>query len=110
MGEIDCSRANYGNCEDGPVAVGSYLEDASPYGLLDMAGNVYEWRQSLYRSYPYRPDDGREDLQAKGRRVLRGGSWGSGAARLRCASRHYDIPGYWTIYSFEFRVAMGPLP
>jgi serine/threonine-protein kinase len=43
--------------------------------MYDMAGNVMEWVSSLYRGYPYRADDGREDLSHFGSRVLRGGAW-----------------------------------
>jgi iron(II)-dependent oxidoreductase len=42
--------------------VGAHLLGASPYGALDMAGNVWQWTSSAYRQYPYRPDDGREDV------------------------------------------------
>lgn len=48
---------------------------ASPYGVMDLVGNVWEWCSSLYAEHPYRVDDGREDLTADGWRVLRGGSW-----------------------------------
>jgi formylglycine-generating enzyme required for sulfatase activity len=40
-----------------------------------MVGNVWEWCSSLQADYPYRADDGREDLAAEGWRALRGGSW-----------------------------------
>ena len=46
---------------------------ASPYGALDMAGNGWEWVSSLYRPYPWRADDGREDLESAGERGTRGG-------------------------------------
>jgi formylglycine-generating enzyme required for sulfatase activity len=68
-----CNTRESGKRDTTPV--GAYLEGASPYGLLDMAGNVWEWTRSVYKSYPYDPDDGREDLEAKGIGVLRGGSW-----------------------------------
>jgi formylglycine-generating enzyme required for sulfatase activity len=42
--------------------VGKYPKGASPYGVLDMAGNVQEWVGSLKEDYPYNMEDGREDL------------------------------------------------
>ncbi len=71
-----------------PSAVGERLSGASPYGLLDMAGNVWEWVSSAYRPYPYDAADGREDADAGLERVLRGGSFASPALGwARCASR-----------------------
>lgn len=49
---------------------------ASWVGALDMSGNVWEWVSTSYAAYPYRADDGREDIEnASTERVLRGGSW-----------------------------------
>ena len=73
--------------------------------MLDMSGNVYEWTQSLWgRSfsnpdfeYPYRPDDGREDINAEDQvlRVLRGGSYFDSKYRVRCAFRVRYFPYLW---------------
>jgi formylglycine-generating enzyme required for sulfatase activity len=71
------SLLNYTNTEGiGDVTeVGKYPNGASPYGAMDMAGNVFEWVSSLYRSYPYDAMDGRENLDSSDDRVVRGGGW-----------------------------------
>ncbi len=92
--EWDAAKAN--TSEEGPgttTPVGSYPAGASPYGVLDMAGNVWEWTRSLCRGYPYDPDDGREDLQASGLRVLRGGAFLNYLRLVRCADRGRYFPG-----------------
>jgi formylglycine-generating enzyme required for sulfatase activity len=73
--------------------VGGRPAGASAYGMLDAAGNVWEWVASAYRPYPYRGDDGREDPAGGAERVLRGGSYASPGSRwLRCASRSRSFP------------------
>jgi formylglycine-generating enzyme required for sulfatase activity/nucleotide-binding universal stress UspA family protein len=86
----------HGNFFTGKVGdttpVGRYPVGASPYGVLDMAGNVWEWTSSLYKPYPYRIDDGREDASDRGMRVVRGGSFGRNDHFVRCAVRRRDDP------------------
>jgi len=92
----------------GSTPVGSFPEGASPYGALDCAGNVWEWCSSLYREYPYRAEDGREDPAAPGDRVLRGGSWMFGPPGLhRCAARSHVSPTFRNGV-VGFRVAASP--
>jgi formylglycine-generating enzyme required for sulfatase activity len=68
--------------------VDRYPRGATPDGILDMAGNIWEWTSTRYAEYPYDGGDGREERQASGARVLRGGSFLSpGAAYVRCAMR-----------------------
>jgi formylglycine-generating enzyme required for sulfatase activity len=75
-----------------PTPVGVYPGGATPEGVHDLAGNVWEWTSSQYRPYPYRADDGREDLESEDRRVLRGGSWLHDQRNARCAYRYGLIP------------------
>jgi formylglycine-generating enzyme required for sulfatase activity len=69
-----------------PAPVGQF--PANPYGVYDLAGNVYEWTSSLHFNYPYVETDGREDPQARYHRVMRGGSWQFGPEMCRTTARH----------------------
>ena len=89
------------------MAVGQLPVGASPYGLLDMAGNVWEWTNSRYLPYPYHAHDGREDGLAQGQRVVRGGSYNHDLRHIRCAARDSMTPGVRDVY-IGFRVAMQP--
>lgn len=62
------------------------------FGLYDMNGNVWEWCQSKYKPYPYKADDGRENVQDNDIRVMRGGSWEAGLTSCRSAYRRRVIP------------------
>lgn len=100
-----CNSREGGSLDTTPV--GAYPGGASPYGLLDMAGNVLEWTRSLHAPYPYDPKDGREDLEVQEARVLRGGSGGDNRFTVRCALRLRHDP----IIRYEargFRVAISP--
>lgn len=106
----DPNRANYNDTGIGSTsAVGAFPGGASPYAIEDLAGNVWEWTRSLARDYPYRPDDGREDLTAgaDAARVLWGGAFDLNLDRARCASRFGDLPLIRNRY-FGFRVVVSP--
>jgi len=101
------SRAAFGLGSKGgvPSVVASFPDGASPYGALDMAGNVWEWVSTAYAPYPYRVDDGREDPVVGAPRVLRGGSFASmRSSFIRCASRSRSAPGRRSAH-IGFRVA-----
>ena len=73
--------------ESSPVGRYSPAGDSS-YGLVDVAGDVWEWTGSLYRPYPYDASDGREALPTEGVRVVRGGAYDEGPLLARCAWRN----------------------
>jgi len=102
---VGCDKANYLNCVGDTTKVGSYLDGVSPYGMYDMAGNVWEWVNSLYQPYPYSADDGRENLSASGSRVRRGGSWGSSDDLVRSAFRSWVVPAS-SSYVVGFRCSL----
>jgi formylglycine-generating enzyme required for sulfatase activity len=72
--------------------VGTYPNGASPCGAQDMAGNVREWTSTLYDTYPYAPDDGREAMDVIGERVQRGGSWFGFGSDAQSAQRDGHAP------------------
>jgi len=78
--------------EDGhryAAPVGSFQDGASPYGVQDLAGNVWEWCLDWYsRSYYSKAEDVNPMGPPTGRQhVLRGGSFGNAADQVRCANR-----------------------
>jgi formylglycine-generating enzyme required for sulfatase activity len=84
---VKCNSGALGLDDTTPVGV--FPAGASPYGCLDMAGNVWEWTCSLWGGYPYNPHDGRENLDVPddASRVLRGGAFWRDRQSVRCASR-----------------------
>jgi formylglycine-generating enzyme required for sulfatase activity len=83
----DRTRAHFSAGWNDFRPVGSFLKGASPYGVLDLAGNGWEWVSSAYLPYPYDAADGREDLKRDLVRVIRGGGQDSAAEELRTTHR-----------------------
>ncbi len=100
----DAGRCNCSNMVNDTTPVGIYPLGASPYGLLDMAGNVREWTSTVLRPYPYGADDGREHPAVPGSRVLRGGSWDDVPRGVRAAARLAGNPDL-RYADFGFRCA-----
>jgi len=78
---------NYNGKVGDTTQVGFYLNGASIYGVMDMAGNVWEWVSSDYKKYPYKADDGREDAILGDNKVLRGGGWHDNGYFARATNR-----------------------
>ena len=96
----DGYRSGFANIDekenkDGPwyleqtTAVGIYLHDESPFGVKDMAGNVWEWALNKYEHPDYTTPDTSGDS-----RVLRGGAWLGRPDDARAVDRGRSHPGY----------------
>jgi formylglycine-generating enzyme required for sulfatase activity len=88
------------------AAVGRYPAGASPYGCLDMVGNVNQWCADWYDDSYYRKGENHNPPGAETgqMRVLRGGSWNKDATfYLRCAIRSAGIPNFRYLSYFGFR-------
>jgi formylglycine-generating enzyme required for sulfatase activity len=90
----DRTRANFNNEIGRTTAVGSFPAGASRYGILDMAGNVWEWVSDWYSpgyygepafENPQGPEGGSE-------KTARGGSWANGKPIIRSANRSSEDP------------------
>ena len=104
---IDCDHAQYSECGGQTVPVGSKPKGVSPYGALDMAGNVWEWVADWYDSdyYGRSPSRNPQGPDSGEYRVLRGGSWYFNGSHARTAFRHNSDRPTLTNYSIGFRCA-----
>jgi len=109
----DCSKGQYGDCSGETVPVGSRLAGASPYGALDMAGNVWEWVSDWYGPTYYGSSPARNPLGSTSgeERVFRGGSWGYLPMFVRTTDRGSNFPSY-AGFNIGFRCAelASPMP
>ncbi|MCU0237293.1 MAG: bifunctional serine/threonine-protein kinase/formylglycine-generating enzyme family protein [Acidobacteria bacterium] len=104
------NHANMKGSKDGYAAtapVGSFPAGASPYGILDLAGNVWEWMADFYDPGFYRasPDRDPRSPASGTSRSVRGGSWANGSELIRSANRSSESPVS-RLNILGFRVAM----
>jgi formylglycine-generating enzyme required for sulfatase activity len=102
-GDFDASTGNTSETDLGQTsAVGVFPQGASPYGLLDMSGNVWEWCLNEYN------DPEKNNLENDYFRVLRGGSWLDYHVNARASYRdHNNYPDYRNL-DLGFRVVVRP--
>lgn len=81
-----------GFAETAPV--GSYPRGASPFGIEDMAGNVFEWCLDCFEMYKGKERVNPRGIAVPSKRIYRGGSWKSRAGNLRAAARNFNLPDY----------------
>jgi formylglycine-generating enzyme required for sulfatase activity len=101
----DCTRLNYcagwpDCCVGDTSRVGDYPTGASPYGVMNMSGNVWEWVNDWYDAnyYDISPYSNPQGPASGSSKALRGGSWHKSRALVRAAFRHYGGPtgrSYW---------------
>lgn len=96
--DANCNLPWKGQYDDGYVEtapVGAYPNGASVYGILDMAGNVYEWVADWYD--PYNPDRQENPTGPNSGldKIMRGGSWGDDPAHVRTTIRSPINPDNW---------------
>lgn len=91
----DCTLSNFSDSDDcvgDTTQVGSYPTGASPYGVLDMSGNVFEWTNDWYSSSPYNNPQGPDTGTYK---VLRSGGYDIDGIYIRTAFRYISTPDRW---------------
>jgi formylglycine-generating enzyme required for sulfatase activity len=93
----DCARANMGGCVGDTDRVGRRPAGTSPYGVHDLAGNVWEWVADWYDASYYRRSPGVDPRgpAAGSLKVMRGGCWVSGGSSLRVSCRKAELPSTW---------------
>jgi len=107
-GNISCVEASYYECTKDTTSVDEPLEGASPYGALNMAGNVWEWVADWYDPdyYAMSPVENPRGPESGMFRVRRGGGCTSLARHLRVTTRFSGSPQHYFDGQMGFRCAL----
>jgi formylglycine-generating enzyme required for sulfatase activity len=101
-GKFDAEKVNTGGTAISQTsAVGIFPQGASPYGMMDMSGNVWEWCLNEYSN----PE--KISLSGNAARVVRGGSWRGYRVDMRASLRDDSYPDFRNLGS-GFRVVVRP--
>ena len=85
------AQALYGAAYNASAPVDAFPAGASPYGILDLSGNQWEWVSSAYRPYPFSADDGRENQTPGPVRSTRGGGHDSSEDEITTTQRGRNL-------------------
>jgi len=113
---LDHTYANYGQdiISGDTSEVGKYRKNKSPYGIYDLAGNVWEWVSDRYSDtyYATSPADNPSGPEDGLYRVVRGGSWANTEYSVLSAERYklQTIPADADLIDLGFRCAMDVIP
>lgn len=91
--EPDASKLKPAESSGDSLPTPSVSSTASPYGAMNMVKFVWQWTSSLDKPYPYNANDGRENANASGMRIVRGGTRLLSLGATRTASRNGADPG-----------------
>jgi iron(II)-dependent oxidoreductase len=84
-------QALFGSTYNSSAPVDAFPSGASPFGVLDLSGNQWEWVSSAYRPYPYSADDGRENQTPGPVRSTRGGGHDSSEDEITTTQRGRNL-------------------
>ena len=95
---VSCLNSNFRDCVGMTTVVGTYQNGKSPYGLYDMAGNVWEWVKDKYNETYYANSPSLnpvETANSADSRVVRSGSWNNHIDQTRSWERNFYVPEFY---------------